>query len=101
MISNSTLNKDLTSIVTSKGSDRFKKGESEFRGHLKKDVQVIFDDNSVDFKTTLLIPMDTSKKLNIKLRDVIVEVKTSQSYKITQILQENKVLNRLVLEAFK
>lgn len=98
MISTSTLNRDFQSILTSKGSDVFKKGDVEFIGHLKKDAQVVFDDNSVGYRTTLLTTLNSLDCANLKLRDTITEVATSTSYKITQILKENKVLARLVLE---
>lgn len=92
------LNKDLKKILHSKGSDSFKKGDIEFCGHFKRDAQVIFDDNSIGYKTTLLITQEEAKKANLKLRDTIFHLASDEAFKITQILKEGKVLNRLVLE---
>lgn len=98
MLAKTMLSRDMNAILSSKGSDGFAKGEKTFYGNLKKDSQVVFDDNSVGYRTTLLTTLNSLDCANIKLRDTITEIATGENYKITQILKENKVLARLVLE---
>lgn len=92
------LSRDMNALLSSKGSDEFVKGEKTFYGNLKKDAQVVFDDNSMGYRTTLLTTLESINTTGVKLRDIITEIATGENYKITQILKENKVLARLVLE---
>ncbi|PAF53249.1 hypothetical protein BKH42_06895 [Helicobacter sp. 13S00482-2] len=100
MIPKSILNRDLSAIL-SKKTDGFKKDDFIFYGHLKKNAQVIFEDSTVGYQTSLLITCIDALKAGLKLRDVIFELETSQGYKVREILKESKVLNRLILEEVK
>ncbi|PAF49073.1 hypothetical protein BKH41_02995 [Helicobacter sp. 12S02232-10] len=94
MIPKTLLNKDLSTLLNA--CDVFKKGDFEFSGHFKTNAQVLYDDNSIGYQTTLLILKEDGNQL--RLRDTITEIASSQNYQIIQIADESKVLNRLVLK---
>lgn len=96
MIPKSLLNKDFSSILTNVGADVFQKGDFTFKGHLKRNAQVLYEDGAIGYQITLLITKDDGD--NLKLRDVITEVSSSQNFQIIQIATEAKVLMRLVLK---
>ncbi|MDO7253885.1 hypothetical protein [Helicobacter cappadocius] len=101
MISKTLLNRDMNAILTHKNSDEFAKNGVVFKGHLKKDNQVVFEDGAMGYKTTLLTTLDEVYKVDLKLKDELVELETSQKYIITSLLKENKTLMRIVLEKAK
>ncbi|PAF49219.1 hypothetical protein BKH41_03825 [Helicobacter sp. 12S02232-10] len=96
MIPKSLLSKDFSSILTNVGADIFKKGNFIFKGHLKRNAQVLYEDGAIGYQITLLITKNDGD--NLRLRDIITEVSSLQNFQIIQTQTEAKVLTRLVLK---
>lgn len=102
MIPKTLLEKDLTSLVSPIiGGDIFMYKNIEFKGHLKFNSEVIFEDSTIGYQTTLLITLRSFNDLGLKVKEVIINKTTHESFKITQAINESFILKRLFLEGIK
>lgn len=102
MIPESLLAQDLKNILSPIiGGDVFIYKDLEFKGHLRKDSEVLFEDSTIGYKTTLLITLKTFNDLGLKIKEEITGKQTNKSYKILQAITESKVLKRIILEEIK
>ncbi|PAF46421.1 hypothetical protein BKH46_07475 [Helicobacter sp. 12S02634-8] len=97
MLPNELLNKDIGALLNT--GRVFKKDDLSFKGSFRSNAQVIYEDSSVGYQTTLLILSHIAQ--NLKLRDIITDTHTQKQYTITQKKDESQALTRLLLQEVK
>lgn len=102
LIPKTLLNKDIASILSSKGADEFSKGDFSFKGRFRANAEVIYEDRAVGYSNTFIMSAKDFLEAKLKLKDIITHKETLKNYIITQILNEtNNTIKRLVLEEVK
>lgn len=99
MIPKTLLNKDIASILSSKGADEFYKGEFSFKGRFRENAEVIYEDRAVGYSNIFIMSARDFLDAKIKLKEIITHKETLKNYQIIQVLTEtNNTIKRLILQ---